>query len=47
MKPRFTLDSRLLAALTVAFSVLCAAALVSDLVDTPDALVAAVATVRT
>jgi hypothetical protein len=37
MKPRSSLDSRLLALITVAFSVLCASALWIELVQTPDA----------
>lgn len=41
MKPRPSLDNRLLALLTVAFSLLCASALWIELVQTPDALVVA------
>jgi hypothetical protein len=41
MKPRPSLDSRLLALLTVAFSLVCASALWIDLAQTPDAQVIA------
>jgi hypothetical protein len=37
MKPRSSLDSRLLGLITIVFSVVCASALWIDLVQTPEA----------